>query len=459
MKHTVFIVEDEPNTRDLYEFWLKDTQYNVRSFSDAEVFLSALPGFEPSVICLDLGLPGISGMEALDHIQKVRPKVPVIVMTGDDDARSGVDAIKKGALDYIIKPLDMDEFLQTVENGIQRHQLELEIRSLRSQMSRDKRISGMVGQSAAINYLISQIGLVLENMVPVLLEGETGTGKEMAARTIHDNSNRSKEVFVPINCGAIPKELQESHFFGHEKGSFTGANQTRIGFFEEGNTGTVFLDEVGELTLEAQVKLLRVLQEKSVRRVGGNREIPVDVRIISATNRDLKKMVEEGTFREDLYYRLVVFPIQVPPLRQRGGDVPLLLGHFLRNFSGEIGLATPEITQNALSHLSAYSWPGNVRELQNTVQFALLSCKGEPIEIKHLPTEIAGQSESEQMHVSQDSVALINPITGKIKRFNELEKEIFLKTKALADGNVTQAAQMLGIGRATIYRKLQDPSL
>jgi len=456
MKHTVFLVEDEPNTRELYGFWLQDMGINWKSFNDAESCLVTLANYEPSVICLDLGLPGMSGMEALVSIQKIRPKLPVIVMTANDNARVGVDAIKRGALDYLLKPMDMDEFQGIIEKAIQRHELELELRTLRSQMVQQKRIHGMVGQSAAISQMTAKLGLVLNNSVPVLLEGETGTGKELAARTIHLNSTRGSEPFVVVNCGAIPKDLQESHFFGHEKGAFTGANHNRMGFFEEGNTGSVFLDEIGELSMDAQVKLLRVLQEKSVRRVGGNREIPVDIRIISATNRDLKKMVEKGEFREDLYFRLVVFPIIIPPLRERKGDVPLLLGHFLRQFSAEVGLATPEITEEALSCLAGYHWPGNIRELQNAVQYAILSSNGEPIEEKHLPDEISDQSDVKNLVSNPDSIGLYDSVTGKVKRFHDLEKEIFLKVRVMAQGNVTLAAQMLGVGRATFYRKLQD---
>lgn len=456
MKPTIFLIEDEPNTRDLYSFWLQERDWNWKAFNDAESCLATIANFEPSVICLDLGLPGMSGREALGHIRRLRPRVPVIVMTANDDPRAGVEAIKRGAADYLVKPLDAEEFLGVIENAVGRHELELEIQSLRSQMAQERRLTGLVGQSSAVNRMTAQMGLVLNNTVPVLLEGETGTGKELAARTIHGNSDRTDRLFVPVNCGAIPKELQESHFFGHEKGAFTGAQSNRMGFFEEANGGTVFLDEIGELSLDAQVKLLRVLQEKSVRRVGGNREIPVDVRIISATNRNLRKMVEEGTFREDLYFRLVVFPITIPPLRERVGDVPLLLGHFLRHYSAEVGLAVPEVTEEALTCLAAYVWPGNIRQLQNVVQFALLSSIGEPLEVKHLPEEIAESAEFAQPLSRRDAVDLFDPVTGKVKRFQELEKEIFLKVRALADGNITQAAQMLGVGRATIYRKLQD---
>jgi DNA-binding NtrC family response regulator len=459
MNHTVFLLEDEPNTREVYNHWLKQTEWTCKGFSEAKPCLDTLVNFEPSVICLDLGLPDIEGMEALRHIRKLRPKVPVIVMTANDEARVGVEAIKLGATDYLVKPLDRDEFVSSIDLAIQRHQLELEVRGLRQRMVREKRINGLVGQSAAINHMTTQVGLVLNNSVPVLLEGETGTGKELVARTIHLNGNRADKPFVPVNCGAIPKELQESHFFGHEKGSFSGAASSRVGFFEEAQGGTVFLDEVGELSLDAQVKLLRVLQEKTVRRVGGSREIPVDVRVISATHRDLKQMVKEGAFREDLYFRLVIFPIEIPPLRDRVGDVPLLLGHFLRQFSQEMGLATPELTEEALACLVTYDWPGNVRQLQNVVQFAVLSSRGEPVETCHLPPEIPVQDRAGWQGGAQDSVSLLDPLNGKVKTFQDLEQEIYMKVREMAQGNVTRAAQMLGVGRATFYRKLQEMDL
>jgi len=454
--HTVFVVEDEPNTRELYSFWLSEAGLAHKVFATAEACLKALSGFEPSVILLDLGLPGVSGMEALDLIHQARPKVPLVVMTADSHARTGIQAIHQGATDYLVKPIDGDEFEAVVHNAIQRFELEMELRDLRSQMIQEKRIHGLVGQSAAIQKVASKMGLVLQNSVPVFLEGETGTGKELVAKTIHENSDVSSGPFVPVNCGAIPKDLQESQFFGHEKGAFTGADRARAGFFEQADGGTIFLDEIGELTTEAQVKLLRVLQEQTVRRVGANQEKPLSVRVISATNKNLRAMIAEGTFREDLFYRLVVFPITIPPLRERLGDTPLLVGHFLRQYSETMGLALPEITGGALSALAAYSWPGNVRELQNAVQFTLLACKGEPIETEHLPDEISGLSSGEVLLSSEDSVSLRSPVTGDVKSLEDLELEIFIKVRDMANGNVTQAAQMLGVGRATFYRKLQS---
>ncbi|MCP4546412.1 MAG: sigma-54-dependent Fis family transcriptional regulator [bacterium] len=455
MKRTIFIIEDDKNTCELYEYWLARSDYSVRVFNQAEPALAALESFEPAAICLDLGLPGMSGGEALAKIRKRRPQVPVMVITGDDDAKAGVEAMKLGARDYLVKPIDQDEFENVIRLAVQQFELVLEVRSLRQQMTSERRLHEIVGQSTAINRVLSQVGLLLENDVPIFISGETGTGKELLARTIHDNSRRNTGPFVPVNCGAIPSELQESQFFGHERGAFTGAAKRHLGFFESARGGTIFLDEVGELSLDSQVKLLRVLQEHRVRRVGGEEEVDVDLRVISATNRDLNGMVKEGTFREDLFYRLVVYPLEIPPLRERKSDIPLLLGHYLRRYSEEIGIPLPEITDDVLRRLVAYEWPGNVREIQNVVQFALLASQGEPIETIHMPPTIPQGAISDSVSEDGEMLNLIDPLTGLMKSFDRIEMEVFLRARELANGNMTRAAEMLGVGRATLYRRMQ----
>jgi two-component system response regulator HydG len=302
--------------------------------------------------------------------------------------------------------------------------------------------------------LRSRLGLVLQNDVTVFLHGESGTGKELVARAVHQGSSRASHPFVAVNCGAIPKELQESYFFGHEQGAFTGAHRRHRGFFEEAEGGTLFLDEVGELTLDAQVKLLRALQEREIRRVGGATDLAVDVRVLSASNRDLPALIRAGEFREDLYYRLVVYPVRVPALRDRRSDIPLLAGHFLGHYADQLGLTVPEIARETLECLLDHPWPGNVRELQNTVQFALLASQGETIRPSHLPESLPRTPETAPEGATGEAVGLLDPASGEVRSFEDLEREIFIRVLALAGNNVTEASRLLGIGRATFYRRL-----
>jgi DNA-binding NtrC family response regulator len=457
MSRIVFVVEDDPSTRELYSYWLRQLGLETRMFPTADGVLRALATDAPVAICLDLGLPDKPGLELLREIRERQPHVPVIVMTGDDGALSGVTAIKAGAHDYLVKPILPDKFDSAVLTALQRHDLEVEVRELRLQLGRQQRAHGLVGQSSAMLRLAAQIGTVLDADVPVLLQGETGTGKELVARTIHENGKRARGPFVPVNCGAIPKDLQESYFFGHERGAFTGADRMRRGFFEEAHKGVIFLDEIGELTLDAQVTLLRVLEEGTVRRVAGDREFHVDVQVVSATHRDLRSMVAEGRFREDLYFRLVVYPIDLPSLRERVGDIPLLVGHFLRHYAKGMGLAVPEVTEAALRRLTRYPWPGNVRELQNVIQFALLASRGEPIEPSHLPANLGDAGQAGQVADDPDVVNLRDAVTGELRTFDDLELEIYHKARNLTGGNMSRTAQLLGIGRATLYRKLNVP--
>ncbi len=456
MKRSVVIIEDDPGTRELFAFWLGELDLRAVACGNAAAGLLAMKSSRPAAVCLDLGLPDSDGMELLRELRTSHPHVPVVVITSEEDARVGVAAIKAGAQDYLVKPITPEAFDGAILSALQRHELEVEVRALRTRLSGESRAHGIVGQSTAMLRLASQIGTVLDADVPVLLQGETGTGKELVARMIHANGPRSRGPFVPVNCGAIPKDLQESHFFGHERGAFTGADRTRRGFFEEASGGVIFLDEIAELTPEAQVTLLRVLEERRVRRVGGERDLPVDVRVISATHRDLQAMVAAGAFREDLFFRLVVYPIALPPLRERADDVPLLVGHFLREHAQTAGLAVPEISDAALRALASHSWPGNVRELQNAVQFALLAAQGGAIEPEHLPAGCREDASGAGALDDGDAVRLHDAATGQLRPFADLEQEILVKSLAHESGNMTRTAQRLGIGRATLYRKLRD---
>jgi DNA-binding NtrC family response regulator len=457
MADLIFVIEDEETTRMQYKLWLEGVGYETRMFPQAESCLAAMEAIEPAVVCLDLGLPGISGMEALERIRKERPLVSVIVITAEVHASIGVRAIKLGAFDYVLKPAEHEHFDRVVRQAVQHHKLLKEVESLRLQVNKGMPTTEFLGQSAAMNRISSQVGLILQNDVPVYIQGETGTGKELIARIIHNNGKRANGPFVPVNCGAIPRELQESQFFGHEKGSFTGAIKRHVGFFEEANGGTVFLDEVAALSADAQVKLLRVLQEMTIRRVGGSEEIPIDVRVISATHVDLRKMMDAGDYREDLFYRLVVYPISIPPLRDRQLDIPLFIGHYLGVYSKRMGVSVPKVSDAVLASLVSYNWPGNVRELENTVQFLLLAAQAGEIMPQHLPQNIAlNQVVVTDEADRTESVRLFDALTGKPKRLDQIEMEVLLWAREQTDGNITQVAEILGVGRATVYRKLQE---
>jgi two-component system response regulator HydG len=400
----------------------------------------------------------MSGMEALERVKLRRPDVPVLMLTAESDARVGVQAMKTGAEDYLVKPVDPELLEHSVRAAVRRHGLALELRELRAAARGASAGGGMVGHAPAFQRMLSRLGLVLHNDVTVFLTGESGTGKELVASAVHAQGPRAGKPFVAVNCGAVARELQESHFFGHEKGAFTGAVRRHRGLFEQAEGGTLFLDEVSELAPEAQVKLLRALQEREIRRVGGETDIPVDVRVISATNRDLRSMVDAGGFREDLFYRLVVFPVTVPPLRERREDVPLLAGHFLRELSERLGVSAPDIDDDALTCLMAHTWPGNVRELQNTMQVAVLSSQGGEIRPEHLPETMPRNAASPHRLPAGEVIHLVDPVSGAIKPFRQLEMEILLRVRELTGGNVGATAEALGVGRATVYRRFREQS-
>ena len=401
---TIFVVEDDAVTQALLDRWLGVAGFGAKGFGRAEEALYALETLKPDALLLDLGLPGLGGMDALRRIRAAFPDLPVIIVTARSELEIVVEAMREGAEDYLVKPFDADRVLAALKRALSHGS---------SGPRKARRVPGpgeagrpIIGQGAAVRELLAQVQRVAGADVPVHISGESGSGKELVARAVHAASARAAGPFLAVNCGAISETLQDSELFGHEKGSFTGAIGRHRGFFEQADGGTLFLDEVAELSPSTQSRLLRVLEEGRVSRLGGEGAVPVDVRLISASNKDLGEEQAQGRFREDLFYRLVVYPIRVPPLRERPEDIPALVVHFVSQAgagdgagagagagaggSEALGLCRAPITEEALERLIAHPWPGNVRELENTVRFALVNAHGGVIDVEHLPYRLLG---------------------------------------------------------------------
>jgi two-component system response regulator AtoC len=440
-KGLVLIVDDDPVTRRLLSSWLEEEGYEALSLAEGQGCLDALSR-NPGAICLDIMMEPVDGLEVLREIRRRGSRVPVVMITARDTAEGAVEAMKAGAYDYIVKPIDRLRFKTIIRKAVEMSALTTQLDRLHSELAA---ADAIIGKSPALKEVLWHIRRVAETNVNVFIQGESGTGKELVAKAIHRLSPFRHGPFVDINCGAIPENLQESELFGHEKGAFTGATQTRQGKLELADGGTIFLDEVSEMSPATQVKLLRFLQERSFDRVGGSRRIKVNARVISATNTSLEESVTGGAFREDLYYRLVVYPVTVPPLRDRAEDIPLLVAHFLTKFEKDTGKAIRRVSPEALEVLAGYSWPGNVRELENAVVRAMIVADGDVIELRHLPARLwSGEGE-------RTSPAL----QAQARTLSELERDGLVRALRDAGGNVAEAARRLGIGRATCYRKVK----
>jgi DNA-binding NtrC family response regulator len=384
------------------------------------------------------------------------------VVTAQREVETAVEAMRAGAYDYVTKPLDADRLLHAVARARERRELVTNLHRLESVLTEREVLGSIVGQSSPMRELAQQVERVLESDVAVCVFGESGTGKELVARAIHSGGRRKNGSFVAINCAGIPESLQESELFGHERGAFTGATHMRRGRFEQAHGGTLLLDELGEMSVATQAALLRTLQEKTIRRVGGSADIPVDVRIVGATHRDLKREVEAGRFREDLYFRLVVYPIQLPPLRERLDDIPLLVGHFLQRLSAEMGRDVATITPEALEALARYRWPGNVRELQNVVHRSLLACRGNTVGLSDMPTDICKlvlPTIPAPTKEGKNGSASIEGPEDEVVPLRELERRAIERALRVTRGSVSKAAKLLGIGRATLYRRIASLEL
>ncbi len=444
----VLIIDDEPGVCWALSRALRDAGHEVQTAGTAEQGLP-LAG-SADLVFLDLGLPGMSGLDALDRLERV----PVVVITGHGTVDNAIEALKRGAYDYLVKPLRAEELPALVERAVRRCELEKEVADLRSQLEQRHGTSPLRGATRPMQEVFKQIATVAMADAPVLIQGDSGTGKELVAHTIHNASSRAAGPFEPIDCGALPEALLESELFGHEKGAFTGAQARKRGRVEAAHGGTLFLDEVGELQPASQVKLLRFLAEREVTRLGSNERISVDARVICATHRDLRAEVEEGRFRDDLYYRLAVTGIRLPTLRERREDIPLLVAHFLEKEFRYRG----EMSSEAMDALMAYSWPGNVRELRNAVEAGTVTARGRDILTEHLPETVRAPGNARAGALAGAVVRLADeaPDGEKYKAVHDAaERAAVAHVLRLANGNQVQAALKLGIHRTTL-RKLID---
>jgi two-component system, NtrC family, nitrogen regulation response regulator NtrX len=446
MPKQILVVDDEDRIRQSLNGILKDEGYEVLEAKEGTQALRQVETDPPDLVILDIWMPVMDGMEVLEKIKAQVPNLPVIMISGHGNIELAVKAVKLGAYDFIEKPLSLDKVLVAVNNALLVSRLEQENRALRQEIRRKYEI---VGRSPEIQQLKEQIRIVAPTNGWVLISGENGTGKELVARGVHSQSLRAEKPFVEVNCAAIPEELIESELFGHEKGSFTGALTKKRGKFDLANEGTIFLDEIADMSLKTQAKILRILQEQKFERVGGTEMIYVDVRVIAATNRDLKEEIQKGKFREDLYYRLNVIPIGVPPLRERRADIPLLVEHFIAEFCLENNKEMKKISPEAMDLLSAYSWAGNVRELKNIVERMVIMTRGPVIEAKDVPDPVrrepraAGEFSFFEYSLLRDAR-------------REFERRFILKKLTENDENISKTAEVIGIERSNLHRKIKS---
>ncbi len=455
----VLIVDDDPQTLMLVQAQLSSAGIESSGSSDAQGALDSMAAHEPHVVVLDLSPAAASGNKLLSDIRSHSPRVDVIVIVGDPGVDEAVACMQLGAVDVVSRPFDPIRLVTAVRNTLQRRRVHDRVDRLADEL-RHVDSARMIGDSACMQEALAMLSRAASSDVTVLLQGESGTGKELAARAIHAGSTRRHAPFIPVNCGAIPEALIESEFFGHEKGSFTGADETRDGLFVHASGGSVLLDEVGELRIDLQVKLLRVLQERCVRRIGSDRSIPVDVRVIAASNRDLMKLTEVNGFRRDLYYRLAVFPVNLPPLRDRGADVEILARMFVQQFASLHSRPARDLSQDALNALRQHSWPGNVRELENLMERAVIIEQSDEVGRSSLPPYVFGPAEASSGGSSDAGHSGARPDgPASLLPLAEEERRIILNALEVCGWRVQTAARRLGIGRATIYRKIEKLGL
>jgi len=447
LEKTIFIVDDEPSILKLITHWAKEWGYNVRTFSNGTELLENIYD-NPDIILLDIMLPDISGVDILKRIKKRNKHLPIIMLSAQSNIDVALECIREGAYDYFPKPIDKNRLQPAIKNAIRSYDLERRVDELNTNLQNEYNFNNIVSADKKMQTVFKMVTKVLNNDITVLISGESGTGKELIARAIHYNGIRKNEPFVVVNSASIPRELLESELFGHERGSFTGAHQRKIGKFELANGGTIFLDEIGDMEMSLQAKILRVIQQKEFERVGGTETIKSDVRIISATNVNLKEAVANKQFREDLYYRLNTFPISVPPLRERRGDIVVLINHFLAEFNKKNDKEIKHITKAALKLLYDYDWPGNVRELENTIERCIILTDDDKIDVDILPPQIQSANGESNLDMHGPLFAEDSPIIP----FEKLKAEAIKHALKMTNGNIVDASKKLNVGRATLYR-------
>jgi len=448
MVSSVLIIDDEKHTREGLQQALED-RYDVSVAGSADEAFNLMEAQEHDVIVTDLRMPGKSGLKVIDKALALPGKPVVIMVTAYGNIETAVEAMKRGAFDFLTKPVNLEKLEILIQRALKEKTLEVEVQQLHERLDEKFSFDGIVGSSPRLRDVIERVKLVAPSRATVLVEGETGSGKELIAQAIHQASPRARAPFVAVHCAALPPTLLESELFGHERGAFTGATERRIGRFEAADNGTLFLDEIGEISLATQVKLLRFLETKSIERIGSMKLIQLDVRLVAATHKNLEQMVKEGTFREDLFFRLNVVRIVMPPLREHVEDIPLLLDHYFKILSAENNVPPLAIEPGALRHLQAYAWPGNVRELRNFVENAVVLHRGGRLTEYDLDPKFRGEAAPSAPAAGAPAEAMANPLSVE-----ENEKRLLREALIKARGNRTKAAQLMGISRRTLHRKL-----
>jgi nitrogen regulation protein NR(I) len=461
----ILLIEDDTNIATGLQKVMRANGYNLTALGRGDTGLERATNEAFDVVITDLKLPGLDGLELVRRLHQTKPKLPIILITAHGTTEIAIEATRWGAFDYVPKPFEVDELLDLTAKALESSRLMSEPVEMGDSASSS---AAIIGKSRVMQAIYKEIGRIAATSVTVLIRGDTGTGKELIARAIYQHSDRANAPFIAINCAAIPETLLESELFGHERGSFTGADARRVGRFEQANGGTIFLDEIGDMNANLQAKLLRVLQEKTIQRVGGRENVAVDVRIIAATHRNLEAAIRERLFREDLFYRLSVATIRLPPLNQRVDDIPDMVRYFLRRYGPESGIATPSINAAAIDFLQAQSWPGNVRELENTVRKALLLARDYTISLDHVKEVLSKAREpivaSQQSHVAyvtalMDQVERGETRSAFAKMLADLEPELYSQAINRAQGNITKAAEWLGVTRLKMREKLKEYGL
>jgi len=458
VKSRILVIDDEAGIRDSMRRTLEYQGYQFIGAATGQEGLALIERDPPDLVFLDIKMPGMDGLEVLERIKTSNPAVPVVMVSGHGTAQNAFEARDKGASGFIEKPFSEPVLLERIEKELSGHRTETAYRALRQEI--DSKYQ-MVGNSAALRKVEEAIRKAAPTHATVLLQGESGVGKELVARTIHRLSPRSRERFVQVNCAAIPEELIESELFGHEKGSFTGATERQVGKFEQADRGTIFLDEVGDMSLKTQAKALRVLQEGEVERLGSAKTVNVDVRVIAATNKNLEAEIEKGNFREDLYFRLAVIPIYVPPLRERPEDVPLLVKHFVNQLGRENNRRPKQITPAAMDVLKRHRWRGNIRELRNTIERLIIMTEGDTIDAPDLPDSLRSDKGSPRPAAASSPAAVLGSGAGSdagtLREFKESAERAWLVEKLRENGwNISKTAEVIGTPRSNLYKKLEQ---